>query len=192
MAILDTLIKQFQEAQEKANAANEARYNEALAEYNKIIELYSPEGSFGKGFEAQLERGRTKALAQGTQQLVSSGLYGTTTAAGLGKKFEEEVAVPARLQMEDIRTQRLAEARQAKAGLIERREDVGPDYATMAQLAMQAASSRPTSGGLPSHIRFIQTSQGIKFLDPQGYENYVQYVKQSGGHDPLRLGVTGL
>lgn len=147
MALIDTLIQQFQEAQEKANAANEARYAQALVEYDKIIELYSPEGAFGKGFEAQLERGRTKAVAQGTQQLVSSGLYGTTTTAGLGKKFEEEVATPARLQMEDIRMQRLAGAREAKAGLVERREDVGPDYDMLAQLAMQASSAPSVAGG---------------------------------------------
>ncbi|MDD3092240.1 MAG: hypothetical protein PHI12_14505 [Dehalococcoidales bacterium] len=147
MSILEDLLAKFQADAERANQANEARYREAMDEYNKIIELYSPGGAFGQGFEAQLERARTKSVAQGTQQLVSSGLYGTTTAAGLGKKFEEEVGTPARQQMEDIRYERLASARAGKAGLIERREDVGPDYGLIAQLAMQASSAPSTAMG---------------------------------------------
>ena len=69
------------------------------------------------------------------QALVSSGLSSTTQAAGLGKKFEEEVGAPARLQAQDISSQRLSGAEAQKAGFIERREDVGPDYATIASLA---------------------------------------------------------
>jgi len=142
MALVDTIIAKWEAAQAEANRRNEERYRQALEEYDKIIQMYSPGGAFGKGFEAQLERGRIKSLAQGTQALVSSGLYGTTMQAGLGKKFEEEVATPARLQMEDIRMQRLAGARQARAGLIERREDVAPSYALMAQLVQQAGRGR--------------------------------------------------
>ncbi len=67
--------------------------------------------------------------------MVSSGLVNTTTAATLGRKFEEEVGTPARLQAADISAQRKTEARLGKAGFIERREDVGPDFRTIAELA---------------------------------------------------------
>ena len=93
-----------------------------------------------KGTEAQLERGRTKSVAQGMQALVSSGLASTTQAAGLGKKFEEEVGAPVRLQAQDIASERLSGAERDKAGFIERREDVGPDYATIAGLTQQIGS----------------------------------------------------
>lgn len=137
------IIANFQAKQDAANAANEKRYEEALALYGDIVEQYKPGGAFGAGFEAQLGRQKTKTVAGQTQQLVSSGLYGTSVTAGLGQKFEEEVGMPARLKLEDVRMGRYAEAVGQKAGLIERREDTGPDYGMIAQLSSQAAS-RPT------------------------------------------------
>ena len=134
------IIANFQAKQDAANAANEKRYEEALALYGDIVEQYKPGGAFGAGFESTLERQKTKTVAGQTQQLVSSGLYGTSVTAGLGQKFEEEVGMPARLKLEDMRMGRYAEAVGQKAGLIERREDTGPDYGMIAQLSAQAAS----------------------------------------------------
>ena len=145
MASYQEIIANFQAKQDAANLANQKRYEEALALYGDIVEQYKPGGAFGSGFEAQLERQKTKTVAGQTQQLVSSGLYGTSVTAGLGQKFEEEVGMPARLKLEDIRMGRYAEAVGQKAGLIERREDVGPDYGMIAQLSAQAAS-RPRVG----------------------------------------------
>ena len=139
------IIANFQAKQDAANAANQKRYEEAIALYSDIVEQYKPGGAFGAGFEAQLDRQKTKTVAGQTQSLVSSGLFGTSVTAGLGQKFEEEVGMPARLKLEDIRMGRYAEAISAKAGLIERREDVGPDYGMIAQLSAQAAS-RPQTG----------------------------------------------
>lgn len=138
------IIQNFQAKQDAANVANEKRYEEALALYGDIVEQYKPGGAFGAGFEAQLGRQKTRTVAGQTQQLVSSGLYGTSVTAGLGQKFEEEVGMPARLKLEDMRMVRYAEAVGQKAGLIERREDVGPDYSLISQLAAQAGA-RPTT-----------------------------------------------
>lgn len=188
MAILDDLLAKFQQDQERANAANEARYQEAKAEYDKIIEQYLPGGAFGQGFEAQLERARTKSIAQGMQALVSSGLASTTEAATLGKRFEEEVGAPARQQMEDIRYERLASARAGKAGLIERREDIGPDYGLIAQLAAQASSG--PSGAMeyagPSNFQFFTTSKGTEVVGPnkQYWGDYVAWVEQAAKTNP--------
>ena len=141
MALVDELIANFQQAQERARAANETRYQQGLDIFDRIIERYKEGGTFLQSTEAQLERGRTKSVAQGMQALVSSGLSSTTQAAGLGKKFEEEVGAPARLQAQDISSQRLSGAETQKAGFIERREDVGPDYATIASLAQTIGSA---------------------------------------------------
>ena len=142
MSIVDDLLAKFQIQQDQANAANEERYQEGLGIYDDIIAQYSPGGSFGAGIDAQIEKGANKAVAQGTQQLISSGLYGTTTAANLRKKYEEDVAGAQRLQAEDVKSDRLAQARTQKAGFVERREDVGPDARTIASLA-QTAANRP-------------------------------------------------
>jgi len=137
------IIARFQQQQEAARLMNEKRYEEALKLYSQIIEQYEPGGAFGEGYEAQLERTKTRDIAASQQALVSGGLFGTSVTAGLPKKWEEEVGQPARLKLEDVRMGRYAEAIEKKAGLIERREDVGPDYATIAQLSAQAAA-RPT------------------------------------------------
>jgi len=87
---------------------------------DRIIQRYKPGGEFGKAELELLERARTKSLATTAQGMVSAGLAGTTAGVGAGRKWEEEVGMPARLQLEDIRTQRLMEAMGAKAGYMER------------------------------------------------------------------------
>jgi len=135
------IIARFQAQQAAARRANELRYAQALKLYDQIIKQYETGGGFGAGWEAQLGRQKVKDIAAGQQSLVSGGLFGTTITAGLPKKWEEEVGTPARLKLEDIRMERLSQALQAKAGLIERREDIGPDYATIAALAAKAAAA---------------------------------------------------
>jgi len=135
MGLVDNLIAQFQAQQEAANAANEQRFQQGLDIFDRIIKQQETGDVSEQATEAAIGRARTKSVAQGTQALVSSGLASTTQAAGLGKKFEEEVGVPARLQAADIRQQRLSGALRDKAGFIERREDIGPDFGTIAGLA---------------------------------------------------------
>jgi len=138
-----SLLEQLQRQQDKARKANEARLGEAKGLYQRAIERYGEGGTFGRGVEAQIERGREQSIAQGSQALASSGLFNTTIRAGLGKKYEEEVGQPARLKLEDLRMGRLTEAERGLAGLVERVEDVGPDQGLVAQL-MSQASSKPS------------------------------------------------
>lgn len=146
MGLVDNLIAQFQAQQEKANLANEQRFQQGLDIFDRIIKQQETGGTLEKTTEAAIGRGRTKSVAQGMQALVSSGLASTTQTAGLGKKFEEEVGVPARLQAADISQQRLSQAQRDKAGFIERREDIGPDYATIAGLAKSIGAGQQTTG----------------------------------------------
>ena len=135
MALIDDLIAKFQEAQDRARVANETRYQQGLELFDRVIKQYETGGTFERATEAKIGRAGEKATASGMQALVSSGLAGTSIAAGLGKKFEEEVGQPARLEAQDIASQRTAQALEKKAGFIERREDIGPDFATIASLA---------------------------------------------------------
>jgi len=89
---------------------------------DKIIARYKPGGEFGEAELALLKRAKTKSLAETAQSLVTAGLSGTTAGVGAGGKWEEETGMPARLQLEDIRSQRLVEAMGAKAGYLERGE----------------------------------------------------------------------
>lgn len=135
---IDAILKNLQDAQDAANKANDDRYKEALGIYDKIVAQFSEAGDFMQGVEAQIGIASKKSVAQGTQALVSSGLSNTTTRAGLAKKFEEEVGTPARLKANDTRIENLSQARTAKAGLIERASDTGPDPMSIANLAAQA------------------------------------------------------
>ncbi len=98
----------------------------AMNLWKDAIAQYAPGGSFGKGVEASLARGRTKSVASGMQSLVASGLANTTQAAGLGKKFEEEVGAPTRLRVESQRAQAIAGLKsgyaQAYQGAFEREQ----------------------------------------------------------------------
>ena len=80
----------------------------ATSAIQKAMAQYAPGGGYGKGIEADLERGRVKSVASGMQNLVSSGLANTTMAGGLGKKYEEEVAAPTRANMEETRASAIA------------------------------------------------------------------------------------
>jgi len=144
---LSTLLQSFQQQQESSQAANLRRYSEAMAIYDEIIQRYRPGGEFGRAALGQLEARKIRDVGKETQQLISSGLYGTTTMGATGRRWEEAVGAPERLRLEDIQMQRLSQAQIGKAGFIERREDVGPDYGMVAQLASQAAQA-PTGGGM--------------------------------------------
>ncbi len=79
-------------------------------------ELYAPGGGFMAGTEAAISRGSKRAVASGVQQLASAGLAGTSIVGGLGKKYEEEVGMPARAQATTARLGALAGLLQAEAG----------------------------------------------------------------------------
>ena len=176
MGLVDTLIAQFQEQQARANEANEARYQEGLGLYDTLIEDTAAGGTFEKATEAGIERGRVKSVAQGTQSLVSSGLASTTTAAGLGKKFEEEVGQPARLRAQDVQAQRRAEAIRGKAGFIERREDVGPSFSDIASLAKSIGAGSVARA--PSGPRRAGTG---KLINPANSAPHVTLFQQTFG-----------
>jgi len=126
---------------ESARRANEMRYAQAMQIYNEIIARSQPGGAMEKAGLAQIEAAKTKGVGQEMQQMVSSGMYGTTTAAGVPARWEAEVGAPARLRLEDVMEHRLTQAQLAKVGGIERREDVYPDVGAAAEYERMAAQA---------------------------------------------------
>ncbi len=137
----------FAQASQQARKANEQRYTQGMGLWDEIIQRYQPGGGFGAGAMASYERGKTRAVGAGMQQLVSSGLANTTVAATIGKKYEEEVGTPFKLQLQDVQSQRLSEAQSGKAGFIERRTDVGPDAGLAAQMGQQMGYAQGIQAG---------------------------------------------
>jgi len=167
---LGGLLERFQKQEEAAKAANLQRYQQAMEIYDEIISRYRPGGEFGRAALGQLEQRKIRDVGKETQQLISSGLYGTTTMAATGRRWEEAVGGPERLKLEDIQMQRLSQAQIGKAGFIERREDVGPDYGMIAQLASQAgqAYALPRGGAaVPSaYGQYKPLSQFMREFSP--------------------------
>jgi hypothetical protein len=130
----------------RALAANINRASQITAIYDEIINRYRPGGAFEATSLQQLEKQKSREVARETQQLISSGLYGTTVTGGLGRKFEEEVGAPARLKLEDIMMQRLSQAQIGKAGFLERIEDVYPDPSMFYGLGQAQATGGRTYG----------------------------------------------
>lgn len=155
---------------QSARRANEMRYAQAMSIYDEIIKRYQPGGTFGQAALGQLEKQKVRDVGKETQQMISSGLYGTTTTAGLPGKWEAEVGAPARLRLEDIMMERLSQAQIGKAGFIERREDVYPDVGRYAGYAQQTAAAAPTRApqrSLAEFMReFAQPTLGTMFRPP--------------------------
>lgn len=128
------LIGQVSRQQASAKKANIERQKRIESLFDMMSKMVSPGGAFEKRGLADIEAQKTKGVGQEMQQMISSGMYGTTTAAGTGKRWEAEVGAPARLRLEDIMQQRQLGVMGQKAGFLERIEDVYPDYSSLMQI----------------------------------------------------------
>lgn len=133
-----SLYADTQKREADALAANVGRETEIRGIYDQLISR--DQGAFRTAGLADIERSKTRAIGTGTQQLISSGLYGTTTAGAIPVQAEGRAA-QSRLRLEDIIQQRQAELKLGKAGFVERIEDPYPDYSLLVQ-AMAAGASR--------------------------------------------------
>jgi len=125
------LIAGFGRASAQARAANIARQKRIESMYSEMMGRYQPGGAFEKAGLGEIEKAKTKGVGQETQQMISSGMYGTTTTAGIGRGWEAGVGAPARLRLEDIMQQRLTGIQQQKAGFLERIQEPYPDYSAL-------------------------------------------------------------
>ena len=118
------IIKQMQTAQEKANLLNEQRYQQVLGQFE----------SLGKAGRARIEQQTTQRQAAATQALTSRGLGGTTITSAVGRGIAGEGELQRQQLEESVAMQ--------KAGVMERRTDVGPDLGMFANLLQIAGQQR--------------------------------------------------
>jgi hypothetical protein len=127
---IKALMKQYTDAQEKANAENEKRYQQALGLYDTL----------GKSGAEDITKQTGQQQAGARQNLVERGLGNTTigssVATGIASQGQSNLL---RLQ-ESLASQ--------KAGLMERRNDQGPNLGLYANL-LQQANSKPSAVGQP-------------------------------------------
>lgn len=127
----------FGQVSERARQANIARQQRIEEMYGLMEQRVQPGGAFERRGLAEIETARTRGVGREMQQMISSGMYGTTTAAGIGRGWEAEVGAPARGRLEDVMQQRLTGIQMQKAGFLERIEEPYPDYRMLMQAIMR-------------------------------------------------------
>lgn len=124
------LIDSINKASNQARQANVARQARIEGMYGEMLKSVGRGGAFEKAGLADIEEARVKGVGEETQSMISSGIYGTTTAAGVPAKHRK-IATQARLKLEDVMSQRELAIKQQKIGFLERIEDAYPDYSQL-------------------------------------------------------------
>lgn len=135
-----SLTAQYQKMEAEAQAANKALENEIRANYQKTIDMYSANGSFMQAGNQDIANQEKNIVGQETQSLISSGLYGTTTASAIPGKVASQFTQPARLKLEDLANQRVAGARSEFSQFLNTIQNNYPDYNMLLE-AMRAQNS---------------------------------------------------
>ena len=154
--------------------------------FDKAIAHYGPEGGYGKGVEAALERGRTKAVAGGMQGLVSAGLAGTTMMGGLDKKYEEEVAMPARARVEETRAEKISGLEVLKAQITQGATEAARTRALQTYLARLQSDTSLQLGDMRRTPSITPASTVAPQRDTGGY------VDTGGGYGSIAGGGGGM
>lgn len=152
---LSDLMKSTTAQTAEAKQANVQRQKEVTGIYDKVAGLFAPGGSFGQGYLEQINRQKVQDVSGAEQSDISRGLFGLRNR---GQEWESQVGAPARLKLEDLRTQSYASALTGKAGFLERIENPYPDLSPLFQAAI-AQSSVPQS-----YSTMINSYPGFKYL----------------------------
>jgi hypothetical protein len=166
------LLDKYEQATVSAREANEQRYRQLLDESGRLESLYRDQKyvpqadddyDYGAAEKEEIEEERRYGQAEAVAALNRQGLGGTTVmspviashrkAAGQAKAAVEEGAQKYRVQRADVgRRERMgferqklmdvSRAREMRMGVIERREDVGPDPQMFSQM-MGLYTARP-------------------------------------------------
>ena len=136
--LLGDLSGQYRDMTNKANAANESRYQSILQGYGDVYNraMGTVAGISGQD-RADLLRQYQRASAQGDQDLINRGLSNTTVRSAVQRGFEEDLAAGNR-RLSDARMREMIGLDTSLSGntlnFAERRSDVPPDMGQLAQL----------------------------------------------------------
>lgn len=151
---IQAILKQLQAAQDKANAANETRYQAALAEMETGRKKIA--GQFDTA-RTEANIGATRAGATANQSLMSAGLGNTTIVQGAARGVEEDRM---RALANIAGQQGAAEAGFSRdvAGLMASKNEQGPDLGLYAGLLAQA-SAAPTPMTRTNYVNTLGTAR---------------------------------
>lgn len=137
---IQDLIAQTQAAETEARQKQLEQAELARTYLQQIVDIYGPEGAYGRGMELMLESQKRQDIGRAAQTGISRGLYGIRD---YGAEWEATVGTKARATLEDIRLGRRAQALAGLAGFEAGIEYEQPDYATLMQ-AVAAGQQIPS------------------------------------------------
>jgi len=145
-----SLTQQYQKMETEAKEKNLDRETEIRGLYGSILNgLTGSENSLRASGLKDIETQSNKLVGNETQNLISSGLFGTTTAASVPTRVASEFSEPSRLKLEDMLRQRKTEAQLGLAGFVERIQNPYPDYNSLVQAQIAENSTSPSSQPQP-------------------------------------------
>ena len=128
------LFNLYQKMAEESKQANIKREKEIRKLYaNMLNSLTGSNNSLRASGLADIETESARLVGSETQQMISSGLYGTTTAGAIPRNVATGFTQPSRLKLEDLISSRKRELQLGLAGFVERIENPYPDYNSLMQ-----------------------------------------------------------
>lgn len=138
--------KELKSLLDKANAENEARYQELLSIADQRIGLAD---AFGQTARTRIDRSEAAQVGDMTQSLIDRGLYNTTVPMALERGIRSESEFQ-RQGVDEAEARLRSDLMADKMGVIERKSDVAPDLALYSQLQKEASAG---SGGAYPFVR---------------------------------------
>lgn len=176
------LMKEFQDAFDKANAANESRYQEILGGYKnrRTRALTDLQGSGDQERKDIMSRFAGLGSRQ-SQDMVSRGLSGTTIKPTMEQGLMREQADATGALDERLRQQRIgldSGLEQDTLSFMERRTDSGPDYAQL--MALMNQMGQAGGGATISQGGYAGTKRESEFAK-SGLTERRELPKQAAG-----------
>lgn len=163
------LAGQYQQALDKANAANESRYQDILGQsqslYDRTMQSYS-QGN--QQAHTDIDRSAAQQTASTGQNLTSRGLTGSTIKPVMEAGIERErVNQGNRADFDYAQQQRQADQNltQQRLGVMERRTDQAPDFGQLAALSQAYGDG---GGGGQSYGGGINWASALSGLGSMG------------------------
>ena len=170
--------KFFREAEEKieeANNANETRYNQIMgdldARYNRVMDRI---GNFGVAARADLQERAAEALGNIHANLSARGLGNSTVLAAFQQRNARDLAREQQRLSETVDTRAMNADMQMtsdKAGFMERREDVAPDWGQLQEMAMKYGVGNEGRGFNAQEDQAEQVQGPTRLLTQNDYRN---------------------
>ncbi len=137
----DEILAQLQLAQDTANRKNQERYKKTLGLWDEMIRMFK--GGYGRQAIKDVRRGGRQEKGQNVASTAARGLHNTTVLDSLNTRTNERTQREISRVREDL-TAQIVRLMQGKAGVMERKQERGPD---MGQWAPYLAQLGQGEGG---------------------------------------------